>query len=75
MAKSRIAEFKPSAVKENTEKDISRFKEGSKIIHGKFGRGVIVSLSGEGSNTIADIAFPNIGVKTFTLKFAPIELE
>jgi DNA helicase-2/ATP-dependent DNA helicase PcrA len=70
-----ISAAMPRQNKVNDESDISVFKEGSKIIHQKFGKGVIVSLSGEGSKAIADIAFPNIGIKTFTLKFAPIKLQ
>lgn len=66
------ASFKQENKKQET--DISVFKEGSKVFHQKFGEGVIVGMSGSGNTTMADIAFPRLGIKTFTLKFAPIKL-
>ena len=61
-------------IKQKVETDLTKFKEGSKVFHQKFGEGVIVQLNGSGNSAMADIAFPKIGVKTFTLKFAPLKL-
>lgn len=69
-----ISGVKKAETKENISGDTSAFKEGSKVYHQKFGEGIIVSLSGKGNTAMADIAFPKLGVKTFTLKFAPIKL-
>jgi DNA helicase-2/ATP-dependent DNA helicase PcrA len=54
--------------------DVNQYKEGSRIYHRIFGEGTIVSINGKGDSAIADIAFPKIGIKTFTLKFTPIKL-
>jgi len=46
---------------------------GDKIQHAKFGAGVIVKTSGSGENTEISVAFPQQGIKTFMLKYAPIK--
>ena len=49
-----------------------RWSVGDKAKHGKFGVGTVVSVKGSGEETELRIAFPNQGVKAFTLKYAPI---
>ncbi len=56
------------------EKDISKFKAGSKVLHKKFGEGTIVAIKNNGGEEIGDIAFKGIGIKSLVLKLAPIEL-
>ncbi len=46
---------------------------GDKVRHKAWGIGVVVSLSGEGSDQKATIAFEQKGLKTVMLSFAPIE--
>lgn len=40
------------------------------VEHSKFGRGIIISTSGEGEDKIASIAFQGLGVKRFSLAIA-----
>ncbi|MBQ3754953.1 MAG: hypothetical protein II867_02200, partial [Clostridia bacterium] len=40
------------------------------VEHSKFGRGLIISTSGEGEDKIASIAFKGLGVKRFSLAVA-----
>ena len=40
------------------------------VEHSKFGKGLIISTSGEGEDKIAAIAFPGLGVKRFSLAIA-----
>ena len=55
-------------------KDISKFKAGKRVKHVKFGVGTIIQVKGSGSNAIADVAFKGIGVKSFSLALAPMEV-
>ena len=49
---------------------LMELKENQRVIHDKFGRGVVVSVSGEGSNSKATIRFEKAGEKTLLMKFA-----
>ena len=51
-------------------KNISRFEKGQKVKHKVFGEGVIILIKGEN----ADVAFKGVGIKTLSLKFAPLEV-
>ncbi len=50
------------------------YKPGKRVRHAKFGVGTIIQIKGSGQNTIADIAFKGVGVKSFSLAIAPMEL-
>ena len=52
------------------EKDISKYKVGMKVKHMRFGIGTIKSISGEN----ADIEFDKLGIKTFCLRLAKMEI-
>lgn len=45
------------------------------VEHSKFGKGLIISTSGEGEDKIAAIAFPGLGVKRFALSIAASMLK
>ena len=45
---------------------------GDRIVHDRFGRGVVVALEGEGDAGKARIDFEQVGVKTLLMKFAKI---
>jgi DNA helicase-2/ATP-dependent DNA helicase PcrA len=47
---------------------------GAKVIHKAYGKGVILSVSGEGNNTIAKIDFEKVGIKKLILAIAPLEV-
>ncbi|MBO4262768.1 MAG: UvrD-helicase domain-containing protein, partial [Clostridia bacterium] len=53
--------------------DVSAYRAGMKIRHKKFGEGTIISVKNSGGETIGDIAFKGIGIKSLVLKLAPIE--
>lgn len=55
-------------------KDMSGYRAGAKVRHVKFGEGTIVSVSGEGKNFIAVVAFPGIGIKSLAVAYAPMDL-
>ena len=55
-------------------KDLSAFKPGKQVRHVKFGVGTIIQVKGSGDNLTADVAFKGIGVKSFALKLAPMEV-
>ncbi|MCK9378768.1 MAG: UvrD-helicase domain-containing protein [Candidatus Moranbacteria bacterium] len=48
---------------------LSRFRDGQRIIHTDFGEGIIISIA----NDIATIAFPQKGIKRISLSIAPIK--
>ena len=61
-------------IKKSGEKDFSAYRPGVKVRHVKFGEGTIVSVSGEGKNFIAVVAFPGVGVKSLAVAYAPMDV-
>lgn len=53
-----------------TSGDTSGYVVGRKVIHSKFGEGIIVAVSGAGNEKIASIEFPGLGVKKFVVAVA-----
>ena len=51
---------------------IDQMSEGMRVVHGRFGLGVIKSLEGEGADARAIIEFDNAGEKRLLLKFAKV---
>ena len=51
---------------------IDQMSEGMRVVHGRFGLGVIKSLEGEGADAKAIIEFDNAGEKRLLLKFAKV---
>lgn len=56
------------------DEKIAEYAVGMKVLHQKFGEGIIISLKGTGSSTIADVAFGTAGVKKLAVKFAPMKI-
>jgi len=48
------------------------FNLGDRVLHSKWGEGVIVKIAGSGEDTQLSIAFPAQGIKTVMAKYAPI---
>ncbi len=71
-AKSMLNNNKP---KENKNVNGSNFKSGVKVVHQKFGEGIVISTKGSGENIIVDVAFKGVGIKSLSLKFAPMEIK
>ena len=54
--------------------DISKFKEGQRIYHKKFGEGTINKIEAEGEDYKLDISFDKAGHKRLMAKFANLEI-
>ena len=50
-----------------------QWKAGDKAMHGKWGVGTVVAVKGSGDNQEVQIAFPEQGIKSLSVKFAPIQ--
>ena len=61
-------EFKPQV-----KADSASFAVGMEVEHTKFGRGAILSISGEGTQKVASIKFPD-GERKMFLSFAPLKI-
>ncbi len=49
-----------------------QFTLGDKVEHGKWGRGVVVSIKGENEDAEITVAFPGLGIKTLLARYAPL---
>ena len=58
----------------NTGTDISKYKEGQRIYHKKFGEGTINKIEEEGEDYKLDISFDKVGHKRLMAKFANLEI-
>lgn len=47
---------------------------GSRVMHDRFGKGVVLSVDGSGDSTKATVEFENIGTKQLLLKFARLHV-
>ncbi len=69
-AKSMLKDNKPQAVAGKG----AGIKTGVKVKHPKFGEGMVIAVKGMGDNMIADVAFKGVGIKSLSLKYAPLEI-
>ncbi len=60
--------------KEQNEIDITKYKEGQRIYHKKFGEGIIQKIEEEGDDYKLDIQFDKSGHKRLMAKFAGLEV-
>lgn len=67
--KTTIEESKPNDFKTG----LSLIK-GLQVEHRKFGKGRVMELRKSGPNTIADIMFPEFGLKSLLVEFAPLKI-
>ncbi len=70
-AKSMLGGNKPS---ENLNAQYSLYRCGVKVRHKKFGEGTVITVKGEGNNLVCDVAFKGIGIKSLSVKYAPMEI-
>ena len=72
----RTAEsFLNSVVNKKEENiDLSKYHEGVKVYHKKFGEGIINSVEEEGNDLKVDINFEKVGHKRLMAKFAALEI-
>ena len=66
--------YTSGASRSSGTKDLSAFKPGKRVRHVKFGVGTIIQIKGSGQNLVADVAFKGIGIKSFSLALAPMEV-
>ena len=55
--------------------EMKEIKEGSSVIHERFGNGKVISIDGEGSDKRALIEFKGIGKKNLILRFAKLKTK
>ncbi len=48
------------------------FATGEKIVHGKFGKGTVISVQGDGEEQELTVAFSQLGIKKLLVAYAPI---
>ena len=67
--------FSQPAVPQNFEpSNPDLLQEGMRVIHQKFGAGIILSIDGAGANKKASVNFDHAGVKMLMLKFAKLAI-
>ena len=54
--------------------DLSRFQEGARVRHPRFGDGVITGVRGAGGNLIVTVRFEKAGNKDLAAALAPLEV-
>ncbi len=54
--------------------DVSRFREGVRVRHTRFGDGVVVAMRGQGGNLIVTVRFDTAGNKDLAAALAPLEI-
>ena len=71
----RTAEsFLNSLNKNDDEIDLSKYKNGQRVYHKKFGEGIISNLEEEGNDLKVDIDFDKAGHKRLMARFAGLEI-
>ena len=58
----------------NTPAEINRIQVGMNVEHGKFGRGKVMTVEGEGDSRKAIVFFEGVGQKQLLLKFAKLTI-
>lgn len=59
---------------ESFNQDFLYLDIGSRVVHPKYGPGVILSASGQGENSRVEIRFNSVGIKKLVLKFANLKV-
>ena len=57
-----------------TGADLSRFREGARVRHPRFGEGVVTGVRGAGGNLIVTVHFETAGNKDLAAALAPLEV-
>ena len=59
---------------ENESDDFENLSAGTKVVHAKFGEGIILNIEGFYPDSKAEIEFKNVGKKHLLLKFAKLKI-
>ncbi|MBQ4049871.1 MAG: exodeoxyribonuclease V subunit gamma [Clostridia bacterium] len=73
--KTTVPVYQKTAAPKKQSVDLSKFKVGTIVIHKKFGKGVILSLSPNAGNSYAEIKFERVGNMTLALEYAGLKTE
>ena len=60
--------------KKDESLDLSKYKQGARVFHKKFGEGIINEVEEEGGDLKVDITFDKVGHKRLMAKFAGLEI-
>ena len=72
-AKTFVNDNAPKKVKTDFSK-VAEYKAGTKVKHVKFGIGTVIVVKGSEENIIVDVAFKGVGIKSLSVKYAPMEI-
>lgn len=64
---------RPQFARAITEAETAGFKLGQRVLHAKFGEGVILNLEGQGDHTRVKVNFDRAGTKWLVAAYAPLE--
>ncbi|RLV50162.1 DNA helicase PcrA [Nocardioides mangrovicus] len=62
-----------AASKAKAGRAVPSLEPGDRVTHDTFGLGTVVSLEGQGDNSVASVDFGSEGVKRLLLRYAPVE--
>jgi len=48
------------------------YRPGDKVLHGKWGKGTVITVEGEGQEAKVKVAFPGLGIKELLVELAPL---
>lgn len=72
----RTKQRKPQPNQDTTADGTTLIKEletGTRVRHAHFGEGTVVSVTGQGADSIVAVAFPDQGIKRFLAGYTPLE--
>lgn len=69
----RVAQAKPAATASDAVA-MSNVSVGTRILHDRFGNGVITAIDGKGIDMKATVSFENVGTKQLLLRFAKFKI-
>ncbi len=74
---SKVKSFAPSYktnVKPDAVKTSGKYSKGMKVLHAKFGEGIVISIENNSSGQILSVAFKMVGIKKLSAQFAPLTI-
>ncbi|MEG6616140.1 DNA helicase PcrA [Peptococcaceae bacterium 1198_IL3148] len=71
--RTTIIGAKSATKADGTNRVIADYQLGDKVVHKKWGMGVIVSVKGTGKDAELTVTFPNQGIKKLIAEYAPLE--
>ncbi len=73
----KIKSFAPSYKtnsKPNAVNNGQKYSKGMRVLHAKFGEGVVFDVENNSGGQIIKVAFKNVGIKTLSSQFAPLTI-